>query len=129
MLVVNGGYGREVYGFTSNDFTLNSPLAQPRHQIVRPLLVHQQQRVVLNLSRRRIEILAARNLLTVDRNQRRLKLFAGLIRKCRQQIPIRRRMKRHPLPLPIDDQPHRHALHAPAESFGRTFRHNSGETS
>jgi hypothetical protein len=97
VLVVNGGYGRDVYGLSSVESTLNGDCW-----------------ILANSAR------ASGNLATLDANQGGFELATVALREVADQVPIGRRNERHPLPLALDDEPHRHALHA----AGRQFRPN-----
>ncbi len=101
-----------MYGLSSSVATRNSALRQPLGQFAGRRLVEQQQRRILQLAGGRIEILAGGNFAAVDRDQFGLKLLAVGLGERAEQVPVRGRDEGHPLPLALDDQPHRHALHA-----------------
>ena len=87
-------------------------VAKPLPQLAHLTLVQQQQAGVFQSARGRVEIAAGRDAAAADRDQFRLeRLAARSWRKRPQQVPKRGRHKGHPLPLALDDQPHRHALH------------------
>ena len=130
VLVVNGGEGRETYGFTSTDVTRKSALRSFCANSPRRLLVQQQQRRIFQLARRRIEIFSLRESARRRRHQRRPRIacppaLANVASRsqyvaewnairCRSRSTINRTAT---------------LCTRPAESLGRTLRHNSGDTS
>ena len=85
---------------------------QPLGQLSGGRLVEQQQPGFLEKPGGRIKVFAGGNFAAVDRHQPGLERFAARFGQRADQVPIRGRDERHPLPLALDDQPHRHALHA-----------------
>ncbi len=73
--------------------------------------IQQQQVAVLELAVGGVEIFASGELAAVDRCQRRRQSLCGGSFENRFQIPISRRPEGDPLAFPLDDQPHRDALH------------------
>ena len=112
VLVVNGGYGFDVYGLSSTLVTRNWPLRIALGQRCGRRAVEQHQLRVLELAGRRIEILAGRNAAAIDRDQLRFELLTVRFGELANEVPPRRRDERHPLALALDDHPHGDALHA-----------------
>ena len=119
-----------VYGLSSTTATRNSPLRMRSAKLRGRLLVEQQQLAVLELAGGRIEILAGGNLAAVDRDQLGFELLAVAAWRTCPADPTRS-PRRTPSARRSRSTISRTATLCtrPAESFGRTLRHNSGETS
>ena len=63
------------------------------------------------MARGRIEIAAGGDVPIAQRDHFRLERLAAGLGKRAEQIPVRGRYERHPLPFALDNQPHGDALH------------------
>ncbi len=112
VLVVNGGYGCDVYGLSSSVATWNSTRDSRSASCRAAASSSSSSPASLSKPGGRIKVFAGGNFAAVDRHQPGLERFAARFGERADQVPIRGRDERHPLPLALDDQPHRHALHA-----------------
>src|SRR5688572_112412 len=80
-------------------------------------LIEQPYVLVLQLARLRVEILAAGNAAVVQLGERRDE-FASLAFQPGFEIPVHRGAERAALFFALDDEPHRHALHAAGAEAG-----------
>ena len=102
-----------VYGLSSTLVTRNSAGFSCAARSSASCASRCNRRRVFQLAGRRVEILGRRHAPLLITLQPGLQRLAACLGERAEQVPIIGRDEAHPLPFALDDQPHRHALHAP----------------
>ncbi len=106
---MNGAFGVDRYGFSSTERTLKSLCSSRRREAAGQGLVDDVHVVSLGATVL-VEVAARRDTLTLVRDERPCE--PGIGREVRLDVPVARRHEADALPLTLDDEPGRGALHS-----------------